>query len=317
MFWCNGRYVVFLKRSSLFEHSIVLYDLHSQIGKSLYRSRVPIEKMILRRDELICSYYKKGVFQYLRINLKDGSTHTELLFASPSRAVNILLPKSDGILSIHRICVGETCYHQIVMTTTVGSEVIEGNVADSHCTGLTVSNDERFLGYSGSNGVLVQDLFARTQVFVAEGDFQVYNCAYNGIFLVYSIKNGYFLIVNPNSSESKEMKIPVEFVDGRVFVASISPSAKFVVYNVYRRLRGSTADTLVVLQCVHSEDYKVITEMASVYDIGWSENEEFISIAGITKRDLFDFGYLYRMKNPSNHDKAVFDVNGNLIMRQQ
>jgi len=314
IFWRNDRYLLFLKRKGWKQHCVVFYDLQSQTGKIIYQSRIPFERMILSGNELVCSLYRNGDLHYLRINLNDGSNRIEHLFEASPRHLTTLLPKTVGVLSTRRICVGETCYRQITMTTKTGSEVLEDNILDDDCSALTMSHDERFLSFSTSKDIYINDIATRKQLFFSEGKAIVFNCDYNNNLLAYSYENGYFIILNPITSERKEIKLPDEFVGSPVTVGAISPQGSFIAYNVYRKLRGTATNTSVVLHSLHSNNYKVLTQMASVYGIGWSENEKYISISGIAKRDLFDIAYMYKMRNSSNHHKEVYDIDGGLIM---
>jgi hypothetical protein len=311
IFWSN-KYVLFPIRKGFRRDRVVLCDVISRTGKIIFQSPVAIKKMTLRDDELICSRYDNGEIQYVAIDLRDRSSRLAAHFSAPSSYDP--LPRTFGVVGIHRICNDETCYHQIVIQTERGSEILEDHIVNNISSGPTISNDEKYFAYSTSSGTHISDIATKKQVFYTDRELSMFHCDCAHNFLAYSYKDGCFSLLSPVTSEERKINLPNGLENDRVHIAALSPKGNFIAYGVYGRLVGTTADVSLVLQSVHSGSFKILGKRAKVLAIGWSDDEKYISIAGVTRRDLFDVGYLYKMRIASTHDKEVFDAEGNLIL---
>ncbi|KAF0145272.1 MAG: hypothetical protein FD156_1103 [Nitrospirae bacterium] len=292
-----------------------MYELRSQDYEIVYQSKFPIQKFRLNNNELLCGYYIKGEIRYIIINVKDRTSRSVSSFATVVRNCYALLPTSIGVISYHKLCANAVCHRQIIMTTNSGQEVLENYIEDEMLRSPSFSNDERFFSYSTVKGIYIGIVSTKKQLFFPEGESFVYNWDNNGNMLAYSIKNGNFLVLNPSDSQRKEIKLPNEFANQRVFVAAISPKGNLIAYSMEKNIRGSAKDIFLVLQSASSNHYKVLAKKARIFDIKWSENEKYLSIAGVDKRDLFDISYGYKMRNATNHDKEIIDIDGNIIMQ--
>lgn len=318
IFWDNDRYVLYLKRRGLSRYGVVLYDLLSQTDEIIYQSSLPIEKFRLNNNELLCSrYIKKGEIRYVIINLKDRTIRLASNLTTVHRNSYDLLPKSIGIIACHNICYKEVCDRQIVMITDSDQAVLENYIEDDVRQSPSFSNDEHFFSYSTIKGIYIKNISTKKQLFYPEGESFVYNWDSCGNLLAYSIKNGNFIVLNPLKTQRKEIKLPDEFTNRHVHVmaAAISPKGNFIVYSILGKVKGSAKDILLILQLIHTGEYKVLTKKACIFNIKWSANEKYISLAGVNKRDLFEISYGYKMRNATNHDKEVIDIDGNLIMQ--
>jgi WD40 repeat protein len=313
----NERYILYLKRKGFNKYSVVLYDLLSRTGELIYQSSVPIDKYRLIDNELVCSYFINGEINYSVIDIKKRSTNSLSSFAAINRNCYNLLNKSVGAISVHRICTKDMCYQQIIMTTVTCQEVLENHLEGIFCLLPTVSNDDRYISYSTSNGIYISNVLTKKQLFYPEGESFVYNWDNIGNLLAYSMENSYFLLINPTVCQKKNIKLPDEYANRKsnIMTAAISPNGNFIAYGILGKVKGSAKDVLLILQSVHTGDYKVLAKKACIFSIGWSEKEKYISIAGVSKRDLFEISYGYKMRNATNHDKEVIDIDGNSIMR--
>ena len=311
----NGdRFVLYLKRLRL-KYCVIKYDIVNNIEQIIYVSRIPVEQYRLRSDNVLACYsYSADGIKYIEIKpdeVIDNMFINEYTLNTSSRR-NVICPYNVCIISIQRICADSNCYYQIFKTTTLGKEIIESNLIN-FVVDMSVSNDGRFVAFSTKNGIYINDIMIGKQLFFEMQNPKIYNWDDNSNLLIYYEANGEFVILDAISSKRKVHNIPDEY--NNVFNASISPKGNYIAYYYYSKHSISESDRLVLLMSTKKSDYKILLGMAKVFAIDWSSNERYVSIAGVNERDMFDISYNYKMRNATNHDKVVVNINDGSIVR--
>jgi hypothetical protein len=312
----DDKYIYFTNKSRG-GYGVVLYDLRLRSAKTIFQDSFRIEKMGLHANELICARYDHGEVHYRVTNLINNASEAVAEFNIPSRYAYELLPKSNGIIYLEKICIGDVCYYRIVIDRTSGPEILEDHIVNSVYSGPVVSKDEKYFGFSTVDGTRITDILSARQVIFSEGNLSLYNVDSNNNFLGFSLKESCFFLLNPSSPKTRRIQLPKEFQTRRVYIqtAALSPQATYIAYGIQGEVRGTTADMSLVLQHVDSGVYRTIAKRAKIFAIAWSDIEQYISITGVEKRDLFDIGYMYKMKNTSTQDKEILDTEGKVIFR--
>ncbi len=318
LFWKNDRYIIYLKRRGL-KYSILRYDLILHKQQIVYISKTPIERFVINnRSELICSSYIRGKVVCNRIILKENHDKLPLErynFIGPighSRYSYVLLKESIGCIYNVRYCSDKACMNQIIKKTNFDDYIIDGNV-DDYFVRLSVSNCEKYIAFSTQKGIYINGTLSEKQIEYVEGENEIFNWDNESNLLCYIYEKAAFLIINPFTLEKKEIPLSVELSGERIKVASISPNGNFIIYFVYRKPYRTKEDCGLILQCINSSEYKILAMKAYVFDVAWSKNEQYISIAGVNKRDYFGLISGYKMRNAVNHDKEILDIDGNII----
>lgn len=316
VFLNNDQAILFLKRQHS-KYYMMLHELASGDEEIIYASRIPIEQYLLRaKDELVCRSYEKGhnKFAVFELRKNGASLVNHYLLSSYSRHVNVLLPKGLGIIQQRRICSYNECSYQLVRTNYEGEQIIENNVDVIDHRSISISDDETYVAFSSNNGIHIDNLLTWQQLSYPCRS-HIFNWDNESNLLTYDIDKKHFLLINPATSGHRVICIPDSLSDRQVGVAAVSPKGTFIAYHLCSDHHRKKGDGTLVLLATRSLDYNLLSPWALVFDIKWSHNENYISVAGVKKRDLLDITYTHKMRNTASHDKEIVDREGVMILR--
>jgi hypothetical protein len=323
LFFNHDRFILHLTEEQ-HNDTLKLYDLHSQRDTILYQSSSPIIHYLLRDAHTLlwcCDVHK--TLRWHELNLH----HPEIPPVDKTEAFKhvhrlsirrkTFLPHSEGILHWTRICgrPENICWFQIIKTTPYGQEILEDHVeyVPSH---LSMSQREHYLSYATEEGMFIKQLETGREWGVPE-EKKVYLSHWNphDMLLVCSKKKKYFLVINPSTRTTQKVCIPPLFRDGKVSFAKLSPQGDLILYAI-RQKTYTAYSTSLLLQPAEGESYTMIAQKATICDIRWSENGQYISIAGInTRGDPFNLYYDHHMRKGTRYHKEIRELNGNIIWK--
>ena len=177
-----------------------------------------------------------------------------------------------------------------------------------------MSRHEQYLSYATKEGIFIKHLETGREFAVPE-EKKVYLSHWNphDMLLVWAKKKKYFLVIDPSTKTTSKVCIPPPFRDGKVGFAKLSPQGDVILYDI-RQKTYTAYSTSLLLQRVEGESYTVVAKKANICDIRWSENGQYISIAGInTRGDPFNLYYDHHMRRGARYHKEVRDLNGNIL----
>jgi hypothetical protein len=249
----------------------------------------------------------------LRGEIISQTTQESLDVGAISGYCYALLPQG-GFIAAERICSEDMCIHQLYKVSDSGRHLL--TTVQDFIYRLSISTDERFMAYATEHELSIHHLVSGEQLLCREGRFVVHNWDKQGTLLVYSEKHDHFLRFNPRTSEENIFSIPLEFQRYKRFrIAKLSPQGNFFIHIVYEGGLQGSWDKILILQSTQHEEYRVLFKLANIFDIGWSDNEQYISIAGIHKRDVFDIVYGYKIQNRVTLDKLIIGIHEGDVLK--
>ena len=314
LFWGNkDRFVIYFKKGTRGLYEVVLYDLEEQRAEIIFESKTPIHLFGLRHsEELDLCQYDKGNCHYTVINLKNRKQCSPARYEFPgSRFRDHLLPKTLGFISEETVCADNECFTRFRITTANGTSSAGPQITGRLTSGPSVSLNEDLSAFTDLHNVYVSNLLTGTQVAFPFAETWIYNWSVQNVLLACSQANKCLYLIDGVSQASRRIEVPEA---GLLQGGAISPGGAYVAYWVLNEDVPHAANAQLFLFSVAENKHYKLMEQAKILDVRWSPHEQYLSVTGIKRCDLFDISYGYKMRNPTVNDKEVIRLDGSTVV---